>query len=275
MNTKTQKNTESKRSGTRRENQKHPLLMKRGGTTPKGVTVEQESGGESGISGPESAGAELPKAITLPVETGKIKLTVSDLTPAAMLDLLSRLATGMASIPAYATLPVMADVSGARTALSTILSNLAALETQLKEARITLGQWMEACGMVLNRAALACENEDSSPSLLVTAGWTLRRGRSPAHEMQAPAGLRLKQTAFAGEGVARWRVVPNAKFYEVQVDPVAGAPLTIGESMVLKSVRASVALPTVAPGSLVTLCVRAVGAKGAGPFCDALTVRVN
>ena len=248
------------------KSRKNALLMKRAGLAPQGVEAVP-------VANKESAGA--PQAIQLPLETAKVKLSVTGLTPAAMLDLLTRVGTGMAATPDYADLAVLADVQGSRTALSTVLTNLATLETQLKEARITLGQWMEACGVVLNRAAVACESADSAPTSLVNAGWTLRRGRSPSHEMPAPAGLRLKQTAFAGEGVVRWRVVPNANFYEVQVDPVAGAELTISESVVLKSVRGSVALPTVAPGSLVTLCVRAVGAKGAGPFCDALTVRVN
>jgi hypothetical protein len=69
--------------------------------------------------------------------------------------------------------------------------------------------------------------------------------------------------------------VPNARYYEVRVDPVPGAPLTLPESVLLTSTRVQVDLPPVAPGSLVTICVRAVGAKGAGPFCDALTARVN
>ena len=93
--------------------------------------------------------------------------------------------------------------------------------------------------------------------------------------MPAPERLKLKQTAFAGEGIARWKRVKNARYYEVRVDPVPGAPLTVGESSLITSAKVGAPLPPVAPGSLVTICVRAVGAKGAGPFCDALTVRVN
>lgn len=219
--------------------------------------------------------AAVPQAITVPQETAKIKLDTAKLSPAQMLELLTRVVTGMASVPGYATLPVMADLQGARTALSTLLTNLAALETQLKEARITLGQWLEACRAVVDRAAVACEAENPDPASLVTGGWKLRRGRGPSHAMPPPTGLNLKQTGFAGEGVARWRSVPNAKYYEVQMDPVPGAALTIAESVLLTSGRVKIPLPPVAPGSLVTLCVRAVGAKGAGPFCDALTVRVN
>ena len=232
------------------------------------------------VAQPESllavaATVALPQAVTPLQEMGKIKLEVSTMTPTQILDLLTKVSTDMAATPAYASLPVQVDVNGARTALSTQLLNIQNLESQLQEARILLGQWVPACGVVLNRAAVACENEDSNPATLVSGGWTLRSGRGPAQEMPAPSGLKLKQTAFAGQGVARWRSVPNARYYEVQVDPVAGAPLTLSESVTLTSVRVDVALPMVAPGSLVTLCVRAVGAKGAGPFCDALTVRVN
>lgn len=68
---------------------------------------------------------------------------------------------------------------------------------------------------------------------------------------------------------------PMPRYYELRIDPVPDAPLTIQERITLTSTRTRIALPHVAPGSLLTLCVRAVGAKGTGPFCDPLTVRVN
>ena len=87
--------------------------------------------------------------------------------------------------------------------------------------------------------------------------------------------MKLRQSPFAGQSAARWQRVPNARYYEVQVDPVPGAALTIAAPVLLNSTRVEVALPELPPGSLVQLCVRAVGAKGPGPFCDALTSRVN
>ena len=63
--------------------------------------------------------------------------------------------------------------------------------------------------------------------------------------------------------------------YEVLMAPVEGAPLTIAEPVTLPSAKVEAALPQVAPGTLVTLCARAVGAKGAGPFYDSLVARVN
>ena len=54
-----------------------------------------------------------------------------------------------------------------------------------------------------------------------------------------------------------------------------GAPLTIAEPVTLPSPKVEAALPQVAPDTLVTICVRAMGAKGAGPFCDGLVARVN
>ena len=87
--------------------------------------------------------------------------------------------------------------------------------------------------------------------------------------------MKLKQTGFAGQGAARWTAVPNARYYEVLVAPVEGAPLTVAAPATLTSAKVQVALPPVAPGTMVTLCVRAVGAKGAGPYCDGLVARVN
>jgi hypothetical protein len=232
----------------------------------RGLTPEAADAGSSGVA---------VQAIVLPQDTGKIKLDTSTLRPQPMLTLLTTVGTGMANTVPYASLPVLADVQGARTALSTIILNIQNLEIQLREARVTESQWMGACGSVLQRAAIACENEDSDPATLLNAGWTLRKGRSPAQVMPAPAGLRLKQTTFAGQGFARWGSVANARYYEARVDPVPGAPLTLPESVLLTSTRVQVDLPEVAPGSLVTICVRVVGAKGAGPFCDALTARVN
>jgi hypothetical protein len=232
-----------------------------------------------GRKGTAEAAAKLelavPTLIVLPEETGKIKLEVSTMTAPQMLTLLTKVSTDMAATPVYAALPVLTEVNEARTSLSTQVLNIENLEKLLREARLTLSQWEPACGAVLNRAAVACENADSNPATLVSGGWTLRSGRTPAQIMPPPDGLKLKQTAFAGNGVARWKAVPNARYYEVLVAPVEGAPLTLAEPVTLTSVQVKVALPPVAPGTMVTLCVRAIGVKGAGPYCDGLVARVN
>jgi hypothetical protein len=92
----------------------------------------------------------LPQAVVLPVESGRIKLETSSMSPGTMLDTLTTIGTGMAATAAYASLPVLTDVNGARTALSTVIVNMQNLEIQLRENRILLGQWMTACGNTLN-----------------------------------------------------------------------------------------------------------------------------
>ena len=76
------------------------------------------------VAGPEGGRAVMagaaPQAINVPQETAKIKLEVSKMTPSQMLDLLTVVGTGMAATPVYATLPVLTDVNGARTALSAL-----------------------------------------------------------------------------------------------------------------------------------------------------------
>ncbi len=80
---------------------------------------------------------------------------------------------------------------------------------------------------MLNRAAVACENADSTPATLVSGGWDLRRPPGPPQEMTAPAGSGILQGSIAGESSGRWSRVANARYYEHMVSPVPGAALTI------------------------------------------------
>ncbi len=113
------------------------------------------------------------------------------------------------------------------------------------------------------------------PATLVAGGWDLRRPPGPPQEMTAPAGPGILQNSIAGESTGRWSGVANARYYELMAAPVAGAALTIDEPVTITSTRTRCPLPVVPPGSLLPICVRAVGSRGTGPFCDPLTVRVN
>ena len=207
--------------------------------------------------------------------TGKIRLETSSMTFAQLGAQLQRVKAGMAATPVYGALPVAAEVNTGAAAIKIQLEELASMERALKEFRLSLESWALTYASLLNRAALACETADSTPATLVGGGWDLRRAPGPPQPLPAPASLGIQQTAFAGEGTGRWRSVPNARYYELRVDPVPGTALTIPEPITLTSTRTRVALPSVAPGTQVALCVRAVGAKGTGPFCDPIIVRIN
>ena len=245
--------------------------LKRAASSP--VAIRHGTRAAAPALSPETE-AQLAALAPAPV-TGKIKLETSSMTHSQINAQLQNCATGMPGVPAYSTLPVMADITAAANAMKQQLTQLANMERDIKETRLSLDQWAITYGAVLNRAAAACEAADSTPATLVNGGWQLRRPSGPPQDMPAPYGLGLVQGNIAGDGTGKWRAVPNARYYEFRIDPVPGAPLTIAEPVTLTSTRTRIALPHVPPGSLLTICVRAVGAKGTGPFCDPLTVRVN
>ena len=98
----------------------------------------------------------------------------------------------------------------------------------------------------------------------------------PAVTLTAPVHLTAQPTGHTGELSARWSAVPNKRFYEVQAMPVGETPVSAAwdELPTHPISRRQIDLKGFTPGSLVSLRVRAVGAKGAGPWCDPLTARV-
>ena len=88
--------------------------------------------------------------------------------------------------------------------------------------------------------------------------------------------LRVEKTPFSGEVRARWRVVTNSRCYEVQSLLVTDASRpALGESSTAGvSPRANHTFKDLPSGSFVSIRIRAVGAKGAGPWCDPIVARV-
>ncbi len=242
-----------------------PAVALRQGTTGRHAPAAEPAGGDT----------SLLRALALTTETGKIKLETSSMTPSQLHAQLVSSGTGMSTTPVYSGLPVTPDVNAAATALGQQLTQLGNLERDLREFRLTLSQWTVTYASVLNRAATACEAADSTPATLISGGWQLRRTPGPAQPVPAPKDLGILQTAFAGQGTGRWSRVPNARYYELMAAPVPGAALTIDAPVIIKSTRTRCPLPLVPPGTQLTICVRAIGSKGDGPFCDPLTVRVN
>jgi hypothetical protein len=107
-------------------------------------------------------------------------------------------------------------------------------------------------------------SESSVPAFLLSLFWVRSCRQSGTFLFGAgrPGSLLLK-------------LEKNARYYELQISPVAGASLTVAESSVIITTQARCDLPPMTPGSQVQMCVRAVGVKGPSPFCNALTVRVN
>jgi hypothetical protein len=64
--------------------------------------------------------------------------------------------------------------------------------------------------------------------------------------------------------------VANARYYDVQIDTVP--PSGPSSSQTLSVTKVKLDLTGYTSGTQVTVCVRAVGGKGAGAFCNALTI---
>ncbi len=208
---------------------------------------------------------------------GSVRLDLGDMTPAALLALLHLIRDGLKGNEYYGNLTeIVASLTASESDLLELLRTLAALEQQLKSTRAAVATAVLDGKEKLRAAAVACENTDRSREALLSAGWSLRRPAGPAATMTAPVHLTAQPTGLAGELNARWSAVPNRKFYEVQIIPVGEAALsTVWDELPTRPVsRRQIDFKGFIPGSLVSLRVRAVGAKGAGPWCDSLTARV-
>jgi hypothetical protein len=111
---------------------------------------------------------------------------------------------------------------------------------------------------------------------LLSANGKLRRTPGPAQPVGTPARLLLENTPLPGEIRARWARVPNARYYEIQAETAEGSAPVIWDTLpILSSVRASLSFTGRPVGSYLTVRARAVGSRGAGPWCDSITARVQ
>ena len=155
-----------------------------------------------------------------------------------------------------------------------------ATEQQLKTLRAAYEVETQAVRDNLRSTAIACENSDRSDEALLSVGWTLRRPRTTGQPVAVPARLTLTPTSFPGQLLARWAPVAYARAYQAQAvalaDPAAPAASVdwATDVPILSSFKASLLLEGYAPGTLVSVRVRAAGSRGPGPWSDALTARV-
>jgi hypothetical protein len=208
---------------------------------------------------------------------GTIRLDLSNLSLAALLALIHVIRDGLNGNEYYTDLTaIVAALTASESTLLDLLDTLASLEQQVKTIRAALATAMLDGKEKLRAAAVACENTDRSDEALVSVGWPLRRSPGPAATMPPPTRLTARSTGFTGELSARWSAVPDKRFYEVQATPVDGdAVSTAWEEIPSRPIsRGQIDLTGYTPGSLVGIRVRAVGAKGAGPWCDPITARV-
>jgi hypothetical protein len=210
---------------------------------------------------------------------GSIRLDLSTYNTSGLLSFTHAIRDGLNGNVYYPDLTgQVTALTAAENGMLALMDTLSSLEQQVKTIRAALDTEVINTKDILRAAATACENTDRSDEALLSVGWSLRRGPSPVKTMAAPTGLTVSATAFTGTVNARWARQSTARFYEVQAMALptanAASPLVwAGELPSIPSTRANLDLPGYQPGALVSVRVRAVGAKGPGPWCDALTAR--
>lgn len=195
----------------------------------------------------------------------------------ALLALIHSIRDGLNGNRYYADLTaIVTSLTASEDTLLDLLDAVTTLEQQLKTIRAAVATELLNGKEKLRAAAVACENTDRSDEAPVSAGWSLRRPAGPAATMPVPLRLTAQANGYTGELSARWAAVPNKKFYQVQATLLDGsASAAVSDDLPSLPVsRSKIELIGFVPGSLVGIRVRAVGAKGVGPWCDPITARV-
>ena len=86
----------------------------------------------------------------------------------------------------------------------------------------------------------------------------------------------MRATQFPGVMAARWRRVPNFRFYEIQmaVQEQAGTVVDWDTITIRSTTVSSDTFPVAGIGQRMSVRVRTVGAKGPGPWSQEATVMV-
>ena len=108
-------------------------------------------------------------------------------------------------------------------------------------------------------------------------GWPLRRIPGPPQPVSAPAGLTAETSAFTGQLKLRWSRVPNSRYYEIQTIPTEDL-INDGswDTVPVKSwPRVQYTVEGYDSGLLLSIRVRAFGAKGPGSWAKSINARVS
>ena len=111
----------------------------------------------------------------------------------------------------------------------------------------------------------------------LSVGWPLRRIPGPPQPMTVPARLIGEASRFTGQLNLKWGRVANCRYYELQTIPMA---LLVNDDAWTgrppqSCPRANHILDTYPSGTMVTIRVRACGAKGPGPWSESINARVS
>ena len=205
---------------------------------------------------------------------GAVCLDIAGASAAAVMALTLKARDGLTDNVYYEELTaILAALTASYNGQRSLADLIGSLENQLKTARLAQETETVNGREILKSAARACESLNSTDEALASAGWTLRKSRTPSQILPPPSRLRLRNTPFMGEVTALWGRVHNNRFYEYQMDvPLDNAATPDWSTVpILNTTVAQVTFPKFPVGRLMHVRVRTVSAKGPGPWSDTVT----
>ena len=199
---------------------------------------------------------------------GTVKLPVSNASPAEITAFTQRAMLGLTG-NVYDDLPdILASLTASYNGQSSLALQIQAAREELKTLLAAQVNETNLGREILKSASRACESADSSDEALVSAGWEVRKSRTPSTILPAPLGVVVKTTSFPGIMTAKWRRVDLFRIYEYQCAVPEDTTLNPDWDTVpaTTSTSSSTTLPAATIGKLLHFRVRAVGTKGPGPW---------
>jgi hypothetical protein len=234
------------------------------------------AGNGTGVAGGHSTSAmnaALPALTASPGGAGRpakvaVSFMVRDTDAQFVIDT-ARIVAGMTGNTAFPTpVPTLANVVAARNAY------LAAV-TAGQDSRLarSLRQKTRVALVVLLRQ-LAHYAEDASAgdrTVLMSSGFPMQQGRTPAGALAAPTQVRLVKGKTSGTAIARCRPIVRARAYQWRIalaaTPTAWLP-------VVTTFAAHAAFDGLTPTTMYVVQVCAVGTAGVGDWSGTATVLV-
>ncbi len=211
---------------------------------------------------PESGAAPRIKSMSKP------KLNLQGVDPLSKVQLVNDIVTQMTGNANFTTPnPTLAALTTKSDALSAIISQISLTEQQLEQHNVTQDTLVTELDALLTALMAYVESASGGEEAkILSAGMGVRGKPTPPGPMPQVTGLEAKAGDDAGVILLRHDAVKGAKVYERQRSP---DPFTNASWVNLDaSTKASSTVTDLPSATRCWFRVRAVGAKGPGPWSD-------
>lgn len=166
--------------------------------------------------------------------------------------------------------PAIADVTAARVALETAAANAksrAMADIALRNAKAAVLR-----ELLVNLARYVNNVCQGDVEKALTSGFELSKRPEPSTHLSAPADLDVRVSDFEGSVDLKWKLVEDARMYQVYInegDPADPTKWT----MVAVSSKTRARITDLVPGKFYSFRVTALGRIGEGPASDVVSGR--